>query len=105
MVHIDDVEKLQKLDRNLFTVTVFGYNSARFDSNLFKEYLNYEYQDMKWSVDNTSLIGSQSSMKQFVIKSDMYGLRFIDAQSLMVSSDDGTYLMDLLRMLCTIERE
>ena len=81
MVHIDDIEKLHKLDRNLYTVTVFGYNSTRFDSNLFKEYLNYEYDNMKWTVDNTSLIGSPSAMKQFIIKWGMYGLRFIDAQS------------------------
>ena len=74
MVHIDDIEKLHKLDRNLYTVTVFGFNSARFDSNLFKEYLNYEYGDMKWNVDNTSLIGSPSAMKQFIIKWGMYGL-------------------------------
>ena len=74
MIHIDDIDILNKLDRNLYTITIFGYNSARFDSNLFKEYLNHEYGDMKWNVDNTSLIGSPSAMKQFIIQWGMYGL-------------------------------
>ena len=58
-----------------------GFNSARFDSNLFKEYLNYRFDNVEWSVDNTSLIGTTSAMKQVVIKKGIYGLRFIDAQA------------------------
>lgn len=38
MVHINDVQKFQKQDKNLVTVTVLGYNSDPFDSNFFKDF-------------------------------------------------------------------
>ena len=82
MVKINDVEQLNKLDRGLYNVTVLGYNSARFDSNLFMEYFNYELNDMRWKVDNMSMIGTLSSTKQIIIKNNKgIGLRFIDAMA------------------------
>lgn len=81
MTGIDDEESLMKLNRNLFNVPVLGFNSARFDCNLFKEFMNYKYDNIEWYVDNVSLIGTPSSMKQFVLKKGLYGLRFIDAQA------------------------
>ena len=38
MVHINNVQKFQKQDKNLVTVSVLGYNSDPFDSNFFKDF-------------------------------------------------------------------
>ena len=85
MLKISDVEVIKKLDKGLLDVPVLGFNSAKFDSNLFKEYFNYTHHDMQWKVDNSSLIGTTSSLKQFILKTStdkgMIGLRFIDAQA------------------------
>ena len=69
----------ENIDPNINTITVFGFNSSRFDSNLFKKYLNMEH----WSIDSTSIIGTLSSLKQFILTSSKYhtSLRFIDAQA------------------------
>lgn len=70
-------DELNDIDKRMKTITVFGFNSSRFDSNLFKEYFNHSH----WLCEG--LIGSASSLKQFVLKSSKYDvkLRFIDAQS------------------------
>ena len=79
LLHTTDLPKF--VHRDLYTVTVLGYNSSRFDSNLFKQYLNTS----EWKVDNASLIGSPSAMKQMIIThsddNKVTKLRFIDAQS------------------------
>ena len=67
------------IDSNINVITVFGFNSSRFDSNLFKKYLNISH----WRVEANSIIGTLSSLKQFILSSDKYPtkLRFIDAQA------------------------
>ena len=72
-------DKIYDIDTNIYTITVFGFNSSRFDSNLFKKYLNHSH----WHVESNSLIGTISSLKQFILVSDHLPtkLRFIDAQS------------------------
>ncbi len=69
----------EKIDNNITTITVFGFNSSRFDSNLFKQYLNASH----WKIESNSIIGTLSSLKQFVLTSTKYPtkLRFIDAQA------------------------
>ena len=67
----------EKIVRDMNTVTVFGFNSARFDSNLFKEYLNMK----GCKIDNASLIGTPSAMKQFILTNGKVQLRFLDAQA------------------------
>ena len=68
-----------EIDNNINTITILGFNSSRFDSNLFKQYLNTNH----WKVECNSIIGTLSSLKQFVLISSKYPtkLRFIDAQS------------------------
>lgn len=55
------------------TITVFGFISSRFDSNLFKEYFIYD----------NSLIGRLYLLKQLILQSctTKTKLRFIDEQS------------------------
>lgn len=83
MLNTDDVALIKSIVPDLNTITVFGFNSARFDSNLFKEFLNYKSESFEWTVDNNSLIGSATALKQFIIysKTTQSSLRFIDAQS------------------------
>ena len=67
---IDKTEKeLRKIDPLLNVITVFGYNSSRFYSNLFKEYFNHSH----WCVEG--LIGSISSLKQFILSSSKYSIK------------------------------
>ena len=81
ILKLDSVKELLKIDKNLNVITVFGFNSSRFDSNLFKNYFNYHFGTLSWHA--TDLIGTASSLKQFVLISPNYEikLRFIDAQS------------------------
>lgn len=58
------------------TVTVLGYNSARFDINLFIDKL--QIPD-KWRV--ISYLGSSNSCKQVIIQKGDIKLRFIDAMA------------------------
>lgn len=37
-------DDLNKLDQSLKVITVFGYNSSRFDSNLFREFLKHVFK-------------------------------------------------------------
>ena len=69
----------ENVDNNINTITVLGFNSSRFDSNLFKQYFNTNH----WKVECNSIIGTLSSLKQFVLISSKYPtkLRFIDAQA------------------------
>ena len=78
-------QMLQNVDpadvvRDINTVTVFGFNSSRFDSNLFKQYFQHKGK-ISWTIDNNSLIGSATALKQFILTSDKISLRFIDAQA------------------------
>ena len=58
------------------TVTVLGYNSARFDINLFIDKLQIPN---RWSVN--SYLGSTNSCKQVIIQQGDLKLRFIDAMA------------------------
>lgn len=73
------IPKEKIIDFDNKTMTVFGFNSARFDTNLFKDHLNSE----NWSVSNEGLIGSATCFKQIILKHKFkeVKLRFIDAQS------------------------
>ena len=64
MLKIEDENKLRTLVRNLNTVTVIGYNSPRFDTNLMKPYLNTKGN---WFVNNKGLLGASSSMEQLIL--------------------------------------
>lgn len=77
----DIYNKLRKIDKNINVINVFGYNSSRFDSNLFKQYFNYCHNNISWRA--TSLIGNDNSLKQFILSSPQFKvcLRFVDAQS------------------------
>ena len=79
MLHIESNEQINEIVKDIKTVTVFGFNSSRFDSNLFKEYFNHSH----WSVNNNSMIGTATSLKQFILTSNKTNtqLRFIDAQA------------------------
>lgn len=70
-------EKALELENK--TMTIFGFNSARFDTNLFKQYFNTD----SWNVQNEGLIGSATSFKQIILKhkTKEIKLRFIDAQA------------------------
>ena len=70
-------DKVKEIVKDINVVTVLGFNSSRFDSNLFKQYFNYGF----WHIDNNSLIGTASSLKQFILVSKEVSLRFIDAQA------------------------
>ena len=76
-----NIEDPKEIVHDIQTVTVFGFNSSRFDSNLFKQYFNHKGENCSWSVDNNSLIGSSTALKQFILKSKNISLRFIDAQA------------------------
>lgn len=45
------VPELSSVVKDLNTISVFGFNSSRFDTNLFKEYVNYKYEGIKWYFD------------------------------------------------------
>lgn len=77
----DTVKSLHKLDTHTTCNNVYGYNSSRFDSNLFKEYFNYSFGKVSWHVD--SPIGTGSILKQFILTSSSFNarLRFLDAQA------------------------
>lgn len=77
---VETIKRLRKLDSNITTINVYGYNSSRFDSNLFKSYLNYEFNSMRWTV--SSPIGMASVLKQFILTSNQTNVkfRFVDAQ-------------------------
>ena len=81
-MHLEEKD-LQQIDKNLNVITVFGFNSSRFDSNLFKEYFNVNEEKYEWTIDSSSLIGTISSLKQFILVSKSFKtrLRFIDAQN------------------------
>ena len=75
------IKSLHKLDANINCINVYGFNSSRFDSNLFKTYFNYEFNNMHWTVE--SPIGTGSSLKQFILTANSTDakLRFVDAQA------------------------
>ena len=79
MLHIESNEQINEIVRDIKTITVFGFNLSRFDSNMFKEYFNHSY----WRVNNNSMIGTATSLKQFILISNKTTtqLRFIDAQA------------------------
>ena len=66
------------------TVHVLGFGSSKFESNLFKQYLNTD----KWHIEQTSIIGTLTSLKQVVLVSRDYQtkLKFIDAQAYTTDS-------------------
>ncbi len=71
-------EQIKQLDNAHNQATVFGFNSAKFDSNLFKSFMNTD----EWE-SNSGLIGTATSFKQIVMthKTTKIQLRFIDAQA------------------------
>ena len=80
--HANDItiKALHKLNHHINDINVYGFNSSRFDSNLFKQYFNYTFEGTSWKVE--SPIGTGNSLKQFVLVSNTTDarLRFVDAQ-------------------------
>ena len=48
ILKLDSAKEIFKIDKNLNVITVFGFNSSRFDSNLFKNYFNYQFEKLSW---------------------------------------------------------
>ena len=93
------------INKNMNVITVLGFNSSRFDSNLFKQYFNHSF----WKVEQNSIIGTLSSLKQFILTSDNHPtkLRFIDAQSFVAGGtlkqfgeDFGNVIVDSNVSVC-----
>ena len=89
MMHVKE-DKVKEIVKDINVVTVLVFNSSRFDSNLFKQYFNYGF----WHIDNNSLIGTASSLKQFILVSKEVSLRFIDAQAFVAGGTLKQFGMD-----------
>ena len=88
-----DVEiRERKETKKSYTVSVIGYNSANFDTNLFVEYL----QSDNWQIK--ALLGSASKFKQVIVHREYenynINLRFIDAMAFVAGGPLKQFIKD-----------
>ena len=88
-----------KPQKKSYTVSVIGYNSANFDTNLFIQYL----QSDDWQIK--ALLGSASKFKQVIVHreydSHIINLRFIDAMAFVSPGPLKQFVKDFGSEGCT----
>ena len=52
------IKSLHELDSKITCINIYGFNLSQFDSNLFKSYFNFEFNNMHWTVDSPIRTGS-----------------------------------------------